>query len=268
MTDDVLQQLPSLTFQLGSSGEFDLVLSPDDYMLKSTKDGAEIRCLGIMTVKVMAGDTGAIFGNTVMLRYLTVHDRANKRIGFAESTETCGGPPDCGSYTECLECAALGDACAYDFSKKQCISAAEAGSHLLAFPICQGKSCACELGQQSFLLYGLATGFVGCSAVIALIVVLCGICSVVKGQRPPISVLPNSRSQYERGNSIEEQYGESNEWDIEGVGVRSGGTTGTSSSAGSNDGGDEFGAFQTGENQAVESRLIPGNTAQEKSLGK
>jgi hypothetical protein len=256
ISDDVLQQLPSITIQLGSSGEYDLVLSSEDYMIKAFKSGVEMRCLGIMALKAMSPGTDIILGNTIMLRYLTIHDRANNRIGFAESTETCGSPPDCTSYTQCAECAELAEHCAYDFENKECIPAAQTGSRLLPFPICQGASCSCGLGQQAFLFYGVVTGFLGSSVAIAALALILTVWSAVKGRRLPITALPrDGRPMYELSNSAEDQF-------VEG-GDKSDDVSPTSRPSGGNSTLDtddnDFGAFATGVDQDDQSRLVSVN---------
>lgn len=32
-----------------------------------------------------------VLGNTMMQRYVTVYDRVNRRVGFAEAAPKCGG---------------------------------------------------------------------------------------------------------------------------------------------------------------------------------
>lgn len=176
MTSDLLSQLPTFTFLLGAGtgSEFELELRPEDYMIESVANGVSLRCVGFMALDALTPGTDIIFGNTVMLRYLTVYDRENKRMGFAESSGTCGSPPDCGSYTQCIECAAE-DGCAFNFRSRKCLAAAEAGVSFLSFPVCRSSECNCGLGQ-SFMAYGMATGFFACLAVVGLAAVLLACC--------------------------------------------------------------------------------------------
>lgn len=161
LSDDILSQMPSFTFHLGPRGEFPLVLQPDDYMIKDSKNGLDLRCVGFMALPQLQPGTDIIFGNTIMLRYLTVYDRENKRMGFAESAGTCGDPPECSSYTQCVECAA-DSKCAYDFNARACLAREHAGWHIFPFPVCTGSGCVCKFGPQTYLLYGLAAGFLTC----------------------------------------------------------------------------------------------------------
>lgn len=178
MPDEVLAKLPSLTFRLGLHNEFDLVLQPDDYMIKAKQGRQELRCVGFMALDSLSPGTDAIFGNTIMMRYLTVYDRESKRMGFAESSKTCGAPIDCRSYTRCDECAANYEACAFNFFTGTCDSAgASDGLSALPFPRCRGAQCACSLGPRVFLIYGVSTGF---AVVVLLSCVVAVLFSAVK----------------------------------------------------------------------------------------
>lgn len=167
ITPDLMAQLPTFTFVLGAGtgSEFELKLRPEDYLVQSVNDGVTLRCVGFMALDELSPGTDIIFGNTIMLRYLTVYDRANKRMGFAESSGTCGAPPDCSSYSQCVECASEPE-CAFNFKLNKCVHSSEAGASILSFPVCQGSGCRCGMGQ-SFLFYGFATGFLTSMIVIA-----------------------------------------------------------------------------------------------------
>lgn len=130
---------------------------------------------------------------TIMMRYVTVYDRENKRMGFAESSGSCGDPPDCSSYTQCVECAAE-EECAFNFRSKTCFPASKAGFNPLSFPVCRGSSCRCGFGQ-SFLVYGVATGFASCLAVVGLLVAMITGCAAMRGE--------GTRPQYEIGDGGE-----------------------------------------------------------------
>jgi Xylanase inhibitor C-terminal len=192
---DILEQLPTLTFRLGAGtgSEFNLELRPEDYLIESVNHGVSLRCVGFMALEGMAPGTDIIFGNTIMLRYLTVYDRANKRMGFAASSATCGAPPDCASYTQCIECAAE-DQCAFNFRSRQCVAASEAGVNLLSFPVCRGSGCRCGIGQ-SFLAYGVATGFLSCLAFVGFLIVLVMGCGALRRK--------DQRSQFVVGDEEE-----------------------------------------------------------------
>lgn len=159
ISPDLLAQLPTFTFILGAGtgSEFELELRPEDYLVQTVNHGVTLRCVGFMALDKLSPGTDIIFGNTIMLRYLTVYDRANKRMGFAESSGTCGAPPDCSSYSQCAECASEPQ-CAFNFKLKKCMQESESGSSILSFPVCKGSGCRCYMGQ-SFLTYGFATGF-------------------------------------------------------------------------------------------------------------
>jgi hypothetical protein len=81
-----LAALPTLTFNIG--GKLELVLNPADYMLLYSRGGKTYRCVGIMGMDGLGGMV--VLGNTLMQRYVTVYDRANSRIGFAEAADNCG----------------------------------------------------------------------------------------------------------------------------------------------------------------------------------
>lgn len=169
LSPDLFEQLPTFTFLLGAGtgSEFELKLRPEDYLVQSVNHGVTLRCVGFMALDQLSPGTDIIFGNTIMLRYLTVYDRANKRMGFAESSGTCGAPPDCSSYTQCIECASE-PLCSFNFKSKKCMPSSEAGSSVLSFPVCRGSSCRCWMGQ-SFLVYGFATGFLISAIVIGFV---------------------------------------------------------------------------------------------------
>lgn len=81
-----LGRLPALTLTVG--GRVRLVLRPRDYMLSYSRGGKTYRCVGIMGMDGLGGMV--VLGNTLMQRYVTVYDRRNARLGFAEAAEKCG----------------------------------------------------------------------------------------------------------------------------------------------------------------------------------
>lgn len=166
ITPEELATLPTITFTLGPQGEYALELRGEDYMIPYEKNGKVYRCVGIMTMDEMSSETNIIFGNTVMIRYITHYDRANKRLGFAEAKQGCGGNSLCGSYTTCAECA-MASGCSYDFSDHSCRDSS-GGLGLIPYPQCQGDSCLCKLGMMSGLLFGTVAGTVGSALVIAI----------------------------------------------------------------------------------------------------
>lgn len=91
--------LPTLEFQLEG---FKITLTPNEYMINYKSKGPLFWCVGIMALDTMSGGVDVIFGNTVMKKYITIYDRANKRIGFAE----CGGNCDV-KHTSTAETAEL-----------------------------------------------------------------------------------------------------------------------------------------------------------------
>lgn len=160
MSDDVLQKMPTFTFHLGSNGEFDLELRPQDYMIKMEKPGhQEYRCVGIMAMKEMQVGTDIIFGNTVMQRYVSFYDRKNKRLGFAEAADGCGGASQCSSYTQCAECASA-EGCSFNLRTQRCATA-RPGLGLIPYPECRGDRCLCSLGRLADLAFGVLDGAVG-----------------------------------------------------------------------------------------------------------
>lgn len=87
ISDEDRAKLPTLTFSVQG---FDITLTPDDYLINYKSKGSETWCLGIMALDAMSGGVDVILGNTVMKKYVTVYDRENKRVGFAESDKNCG----------------------------------------------------------------------------------------------------------------------------------------------------------------------------------
>lgn len=166
ITPDELAKLPSFTFTLGPKGEYELELRGEDYMIPYEKNGKVYRCVGIMTMDEMSSDTNIIFGNTVMIRYITHYDRANKRLGFAEAKQGCGGASLCGSYTTCEECASA-SGCSFDFSDGSCRDSS-GGLGIIPYPQCQGDSCPCKLGAMAGLAFGTVAGTVGSVLVVAI----------------------------------------------------------------------------------------------------
>mmetsp|Transcript_8564 Transcript_8564/g.15493 ORF Transcript_8564/g.15493 Transcript_8564/m.15493 type:complete len:499 (-) Transcript_8564:254-1750(-) len=86
-----MDQLPDLKLNLldftNSSVTYELKLEPRVYMLDYAVDGEDYLCVGI---QAMDFRNEVILGNTIMLKYTTVYDRANKRVGFAKSAPDCG----------------------------------------------------------------------------------------------------------------------------------------------------------------------------------
>lgn len=86
LADNDLKLMPSLTLTVG--GSIKLVLRPEDYMLSYRRGRRQYRCVGIMGMDGLGGMV--VLGNTLMQRYVTVYDRRNDRIGFAEAAPRCG----------------------------------------------------------------------------------------------------------------------------------------------------------------------------------
>lgn len=87
MSDENRNKLPTLKFMVKG---FNVTLGPSEYLINYASKGPEYWCVGIMALNAMSGGVDVIFGNTVMKKYVTVYDRENKRVGFAESDTHCG----------------------------------------------------------------------------------------------------------------------------------------------------------------------------------
>jgi Eukaryotic aspartyl protease len=81
-----LSRLPPLTFRLDN--DVGLTLAPTDYMLEYRRGTRTYRCVGLMGMDGIGGMV--VLGNTLMQKYVTVYDRANSRLGFAEAAPNCG----------------------------------------------------------------------------------------------------------------------------------------------------------------------------------
>lgn len=111
LSKEDLARLPTLTIQLGKgggadgeasggttggkagadsggSGSVNLELRPEDYMLEYRRGPKTYRCVGIMGMDGLGGMV--VLGNTLMQKYITVYDRENGRLGFAEAAPNCG----------------------------------------------------------------------------------------------------------------------------------------------------------------------------------
>ena len=80
-------KLPTMEFALEG---FTIKLSPSEYLINYASKGPDFWCVGLMALSSMSGGVDVIFGNTVMKKYVTVYDRENERVGFAESDKNCG----------------------------------------------------------------------------------------------------------------------------------------------------------------------------------
>lgn len=87
ISDEDRKLLPTLKF--GVQG-FEITLGPSEYLINYASKGPEFWCVGIMALDAMSGGVDVIFGNTVMKKYVTIYDRENGRVGFAESDTNCG----------------------------------------------------------------------------------------------------------------------------------------------------------------------------------
>lgn len=132
-----LNKLPTLTFDVGN--DVGLELRPEDYMLaymvsvsasiisKNTIPlqsgsfpthgsssrtnlqvaGQQYRCVGIAAIDNIS-EVDVILGNTLNMRYVTIYDRENKRMGFAERRANCGEFSACPNLTgRCTETTCL-----------------------------------------------------------------------------------------------------------------------------------------------------------------
>lgn len=85
--DDVDRfKLPTLVFRLDG---FNVTLNSSEYMINYKSKGPKYWCVGLMALDTMSGGVDVIFGNTVMKKYITIYDRENERVGFAESGGNC-----------------------------------------------------------------------------------------------------------------------------------------------------------------------------------
>lgn len=167
LTDDDIAKLPTLVFTVKPGVVIEL--RADDYMIHYHQKGRSLRCLGIMGMPKLSHGTDAIFGNTVMQRYVTHYDRANKRMGFAMAKQGCG-KSICEDLSTCFECAAQ-DGCSFNFGNGKC-SKDDTGIGLVPYPRCRGSNCFCRLGTQTGLIFGSVAGFVGTFVVFALAILL------------------------------------------------------------------------------------------------
>ncbi|KAI0563030.1 Aspartic peptidase [Gracilaria domingensis] len=87
ISEEDRKALPTLTFSVIG---FNITLGPDDYLINYASKGSDFWCVGIMALNSMSGGVDVIFGNTVMKKYVTVYDREQGRVGFAESDMNCG----------------------------------------------------------------------------------------------------------------------------------------------------------------------------------
>lgn len=86
LSEEDMKNLPTLTFNLEAG--LNLYLRPEDYMLEYRRGSKSYRCVGIMGMDGLGGMV--VLGNTMMQRYVTVYDRQNGRVGFAEAAPGCG----------------------------------------------------------------------------------------------------------------------------------------------------------------------------------
>lgn len=85
--DEDRNKLPTLKMRLDG---FDVIMGPSDYLINYASKGPQFWCVGIMALDAMSGGVDVILGNTVMKKYVTIYDRENKKLGFAESDTSCG----------------------------------------------------------------------------------------------------------------------------------------------------------------------------------
>lgn len=86
IADEDRLKLPTLVFELEG---FNVTLNANEYMINYKSKGPDYWCVGLMALDSMSGGVDVIFGNTVMKKYITVYDRKNERVGFAESGGNC-----------------------------------------------------------------------------------------------------------------------------------------------------------------------------------
>ncbi len=129
-----------------------------------------LRCVGIMKMKHLSHGNDAIFGNTVMTRYVTHYNRANKSVGFALAKPGCGSPPKCRDFSTCVECAGE-KRCSFDFATGTCGNTVSRLG-LIPYPKCSGSSCMCSLGPQAGLIFGTVAGFFSTIVVCAIAILV------------------------------------------------------------------------------------------------
>lgn len=83
--DEYLDDLPTIKIVLADG--FVIELTARDYLLKYNYDGKLYRCLGMMYMSL----NEFIFGNTLMLKYSTVYDRENSKLGIGLRADSCLG---------------------------------------------------------------------------------------------------------------------------------------------------------------------------------
>jgi hypothetical protein len=77
--EDDRRKMPTLRFSL--DGGFDVVLTPDDYLINYESKGPDFWCVGIMALDSLSGGIDVIFGNTVMKKYITIYGTLCSRSG-------------------------------------------------------------------------------------------------------------------------------------------------------------------------------------------
>lgn len=85
ISDEELDKMPTLRFPL--ENDFVIELTSREYMVDYPSKSS--RCVGFMALDSMSGGIDWIAGNVVMEKYVTIYDRAAKRIGFALSKGGC-----------------------------------------------------------------------------------------------------------------------------------------------------------------------------------
>lgn len=97
IADEDRLKLPTLKFAVR---DFNITLTSSEYLINYASKGPDFWCVGIMALDAMSGGVDVIFGNTVMKKYVTIYDRENSQVGFAESNTNCAFKKENNEATE------------------------------------------------------------------------------------------------------------------------------------------------------------------------
>jgi cathepsin D len=89
MSSDDMKKFPDVTL-MAQPGNIPLVVSPKSYLKSVKSNGRVYYCLGMTPVEPY-GPPSLLLGDTFMRAFLTVFDRANNRLGFANVSSSCPG---------------------------------------------------------------------------------------------------------------------------------------------------------------------------------
>mmetsp|Transcript_5726 Transcript_5726/g.17045 ORF Transcript_5726/g.17045 Transcript_5726/m.17045 type:complete len:553 (-) Transcript_5726:114-1772(-) len=163
MQEEGLLLMPDFEFQVGRRRS-KLVLRPQDYMIPFKVGGQVYRCVGI-GISDGISEVDVILGNTLNMRYVTVYDRHNNRMGFAEREDRCGvNVSKCENLVTCQDCADSAG-CSYNYVTRQCSDKTAGRSSFFPYPNCSGSLCFCRFGVGSWVFSAII--LIGLGALIA-----------------------------------------------------------------------------------------------------